>query len=350
MRDAKERTCLSIEPYRQEDGDLRLFKEASGKSFSSDSKTNGRLVGFLSPLGADRVVFEDTRKSLLQKLLKRSGYRRTETFESQKGTKLDWPRWGEKAPDGEGLFGVGNVWNVRPGHSFRMMAVADKVGPVGEMVFTDYGRFARAKANEFGTEGFGRVHAGRPPSKVLSALAVKMLDEGKRYLILGPEYAEFVRPVHPFPLMHMGSSSQKKHGHSCRPATASDLNKLAKLVSEYEDIERSEALASVTRSFNNPAFRFLLPPNEDGFALIRFMDGAQGMVNDLYVTPASQGRGVGDDLTRASIDQLSECCIDIRLNTIYPRARRLYEKYGFKVIYQDFCVALRQTVMVAPTG
>lgn len=347
MRDAKERACVSIEPSSQEDGSIRLFKEFSSTSFSSDSATTEKVGKFLSSIGADRVIFEDGRKAQLSKLLKKSGYRRVKTYEAMRGAKVTWLSWDGSIPAGVGLFGIADGWRPPTDRSFRRMRLSGRDGPVGEFFITDFGRFARAKANEFGSEGFGFVHEGKSQSQLLSMLATEFLNEGKRYLILGPEYSEFVRPVHPFPIWHMGTRSQKTHGHSCRFATGTDMNKLAKLVSEYEDIDMATALSSVTKSYFNPAYRFLLPPDEGGFALLRFMEGAQGMINDLYVTPSNQGRGIGDELTRASMDVLSESCLSIRLNTIYPRAKRLYEKYGFGVIYQDHCVALKQSTMVA---
>jgi len=347
MEDAKRKSCISIEPFLQDDGDLRLFKEFSRSSFSSDDESIRHLGEFLGSMPSDRVIFEDTRRSLLAKLLKKTGYRRVKTYDFPKGAKTSWPAWNSQTPP-EGRFGVVGDWQPQPGHSFRRMLLSDKEGVVGEMIFTDFGRFARAKANEFGSEGFGYVNDGRSPSMLLVALVGELLKERKRYLILGPEYAKHIGPIHPFPLWHMASKSQGSYGHGCRPATGSDLKALAKLVSEYEDIEKNAALASVTNSFYNPSFRFILPPEGGGFSLIKFLNGAEGMINDLYITPASQGKGIGDDLTRASLDLLSESCLNIRLNTIYPRARRLYEKYGFKVVYEDHCVALRQSTMVRP--
>jgi len=349
MQDAKGRSCVSIEPARQSDGCLRLFKEFSGSGFSTDEERIGRMNAFLSTMPADRLIFEDTRRSLLAKLLKKCGYRKVRTYDFQKGGKVSWPSWDGRVRE-EGMFGVAEGWQLQPGHAFRRLSLSDRSGAVGEIMFTDFGRFVRAKANEFGSEGFGFVHDGRSPSSLLLALAGELLNERKRYLILGPEYAEHVGPVHPFPLWHMSSSSQKSYDHGCRIATGTDLKAVAKLVSEYEDLDAGAALTSVTNSFYNPAFRFILPPDGGGFSLIKFMDNAQGMVNDLYVTPARQGKGVGDELTRASLSMLSESCLTIRLNTIYPRARRLYEKYGFKVAYEDLCVALRQSTMARAGG
>jgi hypothetical protein len=43
MEDARRKSFLSIEPVRQADGCLRLFKEASGSGFSTDEETIGRV-------------------------------------------------------------------------------------------------------------------------------------------------------------------------------------------------------------------------------------------------------------------------------------------------------------------
>ena len=278
--------------------------------------------------------------------VKKVGCRKIRTYDFRRGAKVSWPDWKWQAPPAENLFGAADGWQLPTGKAFRRMRLSDRKGEVGEMMFTDFGRFARAKANDFGSEGFGVVREGREPSELLLSLVGEMRREKKRYLILGPEYAEHCGPVHPFPLWHMVSSSHGSYGHGCRVASGTDLKELAKLVSEYEDIDPDIALDSVTKSYFNPAFRFILPPQGGGFSLIKFMDGARGMINDLYVTPAMQGKGIGDELTRASIDLLSESCLTIQLNTIYPRAMRLYEKYGFKTVYEDSCVALNQTAMV----
>lgn len=346
MQDAKGKGSVSLEPLSQEDGDLRLFKEFSGSSFPSNEITINCLSNFLRPLRANRIIFEDSRKSLLAKLLKKVGYQPVKTYDFEKGAKVSWPSWTGQEPHHAGTrFGTKEDWQLPPNHAFRVMSLSNKNGPVGEMMFSDFGRFARAKANQFGSDGFGSVQRGQSSSSLLVALVGELIKERKRYLILGPEYAEHVAPVHPFPLWHMSSISQKNYSHGCRLATGTDLKTIAMLVSEYEDIDRSTAQKNVVNTFYNPSFRFILPPEGGGFSLIKFLEGAEGMINDIYITPASQGKGIGDELTRASLSFLSKSCINVKLNTIYPRAKRLYEKYGFKVVYQDYCVALNQRIM-----
>lgn len=350
LEDSRKRSSLSIEPSFQDDGHMRLFKEISGTSFSSDNESVGRISAFLGSMGAEKVIFEDSRKSVLTKLLRKSGYRLSKTYDYPRGARIHWRAWNEPMPPDMSYFGVAMEGRVSIGQACRRLGLSDRSGAVGEIAFTDHGRFVRAKANRFGSEGFGLAERGRDPSVLLTVLVREMLRERKRYLILGPEYSRISRPIHPFPLWHMTSSSGKEYDHRCRSATDADLGILAKLVSEYEDADYGTALMGVTKNFYNQSFRYLLTPGNEGFALLRFMEAAEGMINDLYVSPSHQEKGIGDELTRGSLTALSKNCLNIHLNTIYPRARRLYEKYGFNVLYEDLCVALNQRLMIRPAA
>jgi GNAT superfamily N-acetyltransferase len=346
LEDTKKGSFLSIEPSLQDDGSMRLFKEFSGTSYSPSDESNERLAVFLDGINVKKIIFEDTRKGLLAKILKRVGYRLTKTYKFPRGTKTHWRAWNEPTPPDMRYLGIEEHGQVSICQSSRRLSLSDKDGAIGEIVFMDYGRFVRAKANRFGSEGFGLVERGRDPSILLASLVKEMIKERKRYLILGPEYSVASKPIHPFPLWHMTISPPGEYEHGCRFAAESDLGILVKLTSEYEDSDSKTALARVMKNLQNPSFRYLLAPGNEGFALIRFMEAAEGMINDLYVSPQHQGKGVGDELTRGALAALSKSCLNIHLNTIYPRAKRLYERYGLKVQYEDLCVALNQRVML----
>lgn len=346
LEDPKKGSCLSIEPSFQEDGSTRLFKEFSGTSLTLSRESIERLAAFLDGINARKVMFEDTRKGQLAKLMKKVGYQFTKTYEFPRGTKTRWRSWNEPTLPDMRYLGIEEHGQVSICQSSRRLSLSDKNGAIGEIVFMDYGRFVRAKANRHGSEGFGLVERGRDPSILLTSLVKEMVKERKRYLILGPEYSAAAKPIHPFSLWHMTISPPEKYKHGCRFAAGSDTEVLVSLTSEYEDSDSNAAAARVMKNFHNPSFRYLLSPRNEGFALIRFMEAAEGMINDLYVSPQHQGKGVGDELTRASLAALSESCLNVHLNTIYPRAKRLYERYGFKIQYEDLCVALSQRTMV----
>jgi len=350
MEDNKTKSCLSLEPSLQYDGSTRLFKEFSGTSYSPSKEKDERLTTFLNEINAKKIIFEDTRKALLTKLLKRIGYRLTKTYESPKGTKAVWRAWNEPTPPDMRYLGIEEHGQVSICQSSRRLNLSDKNGAIGEIVFTDYGRFARAKANRYGSEGFGLIEPSRDPSLLLTSLVREMIKERKRYLILGPEYSAASKPIHPFPLWHMTISAPKEYEHGCRFASESDVGALTELTSEYEDSDSKAAYERVMKNLQNPSFRYLLAQRNEGFSLIRYMEAAEGMINDLYVSPQHQGRGIGDELTRGALTALSKNCLNIHLNTIYPRAKRLYERYGFRVQYEDLCVALNQRTMTTPSA
>jgi GNAT superfamily N-acetyltransferase len=345
LEDAKGRSSLSIEPSSLEDGSVRLFKELSGTDFKPDAPTVERLAAFLDDAGVREVIFEDTRKAVLTKLLRKIGFHLVRTYDAPKGVKVRWRPWNEPTPADMRYFGVGTTGQVSLGPGNRRLALSDRQGAVGEIVFTDHGRFVRARANRFGSDGFGLVRPGADPSSLLVSLVREMAKEKKRYIILGQEYSDVSKPIHPFPLWHMVLSSPEESPHGCRPAVDADRAILVKLASQYEDTDIHAAWERVEKNLQNQSFRYILPPGSEGFALLRFMEAAEGMINDLYVPPEHQGKGIGDELTRGSISVLSKSCINVHLNTIYPRARRLYEKYGFSVQYEDLCVALNQRTM-----
>ena len=150
LEDPKKGSCLSIEPSLQEDGSTRLFKEFSGSSFSPSVESNQRLAAFLDVINTKKIIFEDTEKGLLAKLLKRIGYRLTKTYEFPKGTKTRWRAWNEPTPPDMRYLGIEEHGQVSICQSSRRLSLSDKDGAIGEIVFMDYGRFVRAKANRFG--------------------------------------------------------------------------------------------------------------------------------------------------------------------------------------------------------
>ena len=327
------------------DGFTRLFKEFSEPSFKTSKEILTRLERFLDGAGAGGVRFEDNKSGSLRSILKKLHYSNIEAYHLPKKIEVKSVGASNDVPLGMRRFGIGETPKPPCGEKIRKIEVLESGILIGSLTMSDYGRFARAKANQFGSEGFGLIAEGKDPSIVLIAVAMRLQREGKRYMILGEEYAPYVDSVHPFPLWHMRLSGKKEFDHDCRLADKSDTKLLSRLTCEYEDTDIASAISTVLKNMENPEFRYILPFQGDGFALLKFMRDADGMIHDLYISPKDQGKGIGDELTRGAIAMLSESCLSMRLNTICPRARRLYEKHGFSVEYTDYCIALNQEAM-----
>lgn len=350
LEDTDKRSCLAIEISQEETEAIRLFAVQSGPAISPAQADISRIESVFSDLGVKRVFFEDIGRSMITKLLRRMGYREAKIFELERRVQTSWPVLDDPPTSGNfRYFGVADDTSIETSKNNRRLLLRDQSGPIGEIFFTDYGRFARCKANLIDVEGFGRLFSDTEPSLLMKVLFKELKKERKRYLILGPEFGECSSEIHPFPLWHMVLSKPRRMDHGCRIATEPDKRIIATLASEYENTSQRSALTSITKKYSNSNFQYILSSRGEGFALIKFMEGAEGMLHDLYISPIYQGKGVGDELLRATISHLSENCIRLHLNTIYPRAKKLYEKYGFETIFTDLCVPLRQKMMISPT-
>ena len=350
LSDSRGTSHISIEPSVQKDGSIRLFREFSGSrySFKNDELDNLRL--FLDSQDASDVLFEDTRTRIMRKMLRRIGYKKASEYKALHNLEIKLSEIDPGISRGMQLFGTSPDSGSSNFEKMRHISMFRNGAAIGEVALTDFGLFVRAKANRFGSEGYAVAASREEMPEMLLSVVLQLRKEGKRYLILGEEYSEYTELIHPYPLWRMSLSRQKKYDHECRVAKISDWNVLAKLISEYEDAEISSVYERLTKRLASNEYRYLLTPGNEGFALIKFMEGAKGMINDLYVSPQHQAKGLGDELTRGCISHLSESCIGMHLNTIYPRARRLYEKYGFKVDYTDLSIALNQKRMTKPNA
>ncbi|HDP97055.1 MAG TPA: N-acetyltransferase [Euryarchaeota archaeon] len=346
LSDRTGRSHLSIEMSGDRGGAARLFTALSGSSFMPAKSDLGRIEAALSGLDASQAEFEDVGKALLRRALGKMNFKAEQKPRPQRYSRISWLR--PNGPDLPGefeIFGVHPDVDARAKSGMRRMRLRHAGKEIGEMLFTDYGRFARCKSNESGMEGFCRCRSHEELSEIFTVAYRALGSEGKRYLIFGSEFADYLDCVHPFPLWHMALESPTDLDHRCRAASKADADLLARLTSEYEDSPQQTALRGVSRRLLDPSFKYVLSGNGEGFALLKFKEGAEGLLHDLFVTPSQQGRGFGEQLVRASLSMMSSTCIRIHLNTIYPRALRLYTKYGFRIDYTDHCVALDQVIM-----
>ena len=133
-----------------------------------------------------------------------------------------------------------------------------------------------------------------------------------------------------------------------RPATQSDLPALAQLLAELVETIEDEAGIDRTRVHKNCQALLSAP---DSFILVAEMgntivglvnfnlrqallhSGPSALIDELIVTEAFRGKGVGTQLVDAAVEQCKQlgCCeIEVSTETANDRARAFYQRCGFE--------------------
>jgi GNAT superfamily N-acetyltransferase len=129
-----------------------------------------------------------------------------------------------------------------------------------------------------------------------------------------------------------------------RLATPADVETIAKLLIEFRDWWNSPEPpdevfhTTVAKLIHDPNTDFLLAGEDQGVAQLRYRLSAWGgredcWLEDVYVTDAARGTGLGRALTQAAIERARErgCqAIELDVNEQNTRAHALYVSCGFK--------------------
>ncbi len=129
-------------------------------------------------------------------------------------------------------------------------------------------------------------------------------------------------------------------------ATLHDLDKLTPLFDGYRMFYKQRSNLEAARNFLSERFKkndsiiFLaLDENENGLGFTQLYPSFSSVamqrtyiLNDLYVTSESRGKGVGEALmTRAKSFAIQEGCRGLTLETAHDNpAQKLYERLGWK--------------------
>lgn len=130
-------------------------------------------------------------------------------------------------------------------------------------------------------------------------------------------------------------------------AKTDDLDRLMRLVSDYHGEEGIDQSEDTRRAAILPLLEgsphgviYLMGPSRApiGYVVVCFgwsieFGGMDGFVDEIYVRPAVRGRGIGTEVLHTLPKALAKAgmkAIHLEVGNENPRARKLYEKLGFK--------------------
>lgn len=167
----------------------------------------------------------------------------------------------------------------------------------------------------------------------------------KSWAVFSTDLDRMVQHFKPALAYRMELDSPGKFEHSVQPLSRDNRADALVFFSEYYDEGWLPASLRLRKMARDKAYSIFL--TDGGFVVVRLEKDA-GLIYDIYVTPSKQGTGVGDELMKCALDYLSGRVDKVYLHTSYPRAKQLYEKFGFRVVSSHLVIRLDELSLTPP--
>jgi GNAT superfamily N-acetyltransferase len=335
--------ALSLEFIELRDGVARAFPRWSPRGLKLSESSGKRLSDALSSKSYSRILVQDNKKGLLRRTLSPEGWEVGRAIEPRLNhscsavTTYDLPV-DETLQDADGQKpDISNTSHM----SGMSLDLGDRKAWA---FFTDDGETARIVS-----EGERMLVASSHEDLAVAAdcLVHYLTTMKKSWAVFSTDMGRFIRKFDPMTMWRLALDRPTGHEHRGQPASGANRSSLVKLFSEYYDEPTMHSLFRLRRLKidRNYAVYYI----DGGFVITR-LDGDTGLIYDIYVTPSRQGEGIGAELMRCGITDLAGKVSTCYLHTSYPRAKRLYEKFGFKPVYSQLGIRLDEISLKPPSA
>ena len=334
--------CLELMPLVE--GRARAFVRCSPRNPSLGDENGRGLSDALLGTGYSRLLLQDTGRKLLRRTLSPHGWKVEKAIEPRMERKYTVVATSDLPLDEDLIDQDGNpVELAETGHMIGLCSEHD--GRSTWAFYTDEGETARVMTSA--PRKTGMIVATDPESigPATNQLVRFLAIAKKSWAVFSRDMEEHISHHHPTPAFRMELEPPERQEHSVPCLSKANRKQAVALFSEYYDESTLAAGTRVRRLRRDPAYSVFL--TESGFVIVRFEKDA-GLLYDIYVTPSQQGNGIGDELMRCAIDAASERVNTMYLHTSFPRARRLYEKYGFRETSSHLVLRLDEVALTPP--
>jgi len=336
--------AVSIEFEPLGEGFARGFLRFSPRNPKLSLESAERLSAELSRRPYAKMLVQDSKKGLLRRSLSRTGWRmapaipRAAPAKCSMVTTYDVPI-DERLVDSEG---------AKPefANTQNMQGICVDVGGRSAWAFySDEGGTARILYE--GERRTGMLIGERSEDLTVAADALVrfLASAGKSWAVFSMNMGRFIRHFSPMTMRRMVLDNPRPFDHAAARVSRANKGAAVRLFSEYYDESFVQARLRLRRFRSDPNYQVFLV--DGGFVITR-LEGDTGLVYDIYVTPARQGQGLGAELMRCALTSLAGRVSSVYLHTSYPRARRLYERFGFRTVYSQLGIRLDEMLMTPP--
>ena len=310
-----------------------------------DSTSSKQLHDALLRTGLDHILLTDNTKKIVQKALSTHGWSMKRAIVPTVDRKCTVCTTYDLPLDESLRDDNGEIPQLRDTN--HMIGIGIDLGPrMAWGFYTDNGDTARIVSE--GSRKQGMMVASTEEDLVHAAdcLLRFLAVSRKRWAVFSTNMGRFIRQHDPMVMWRMVLDDPKGHNHSVRPLSKDNRKGMIRLFSEYYDEGALAASMRLRRMSSDPNYSQFI--TDGGFVIVR-KEGETGLIYDIYVTPSRQGEGLGGELMRCALSSLAGRTTSVYLHTSYPRAKALYEKFGFKTVYSQLAVRLDEMTLVPPS-
>ncbi len=337
--------AVSLELMPLHDKVARAFLRQSPRNPRFSRETAARISEELAARPYDRILLQDTKRGLMRRTASSVGWNVRAAVDSSFGsgcslvTTYDLPiderltDHSGRTPDISGTVELSGISADLPG------------GGRAWAFYTDDGETARILDEDGRRQGFFVAYRDEDLPAAAECLVRFLAASKKSWAVFSMDMGRFVRKYDPMTMIRMSLDDPKAFDHAALPVSVDNKSELLRLFSEYYDEPLLQSRFRLRRFRSDKHYSIHMV--EGGFVINRF-EGNLGLIYDIYVTPASQGHGLGTQLMRCALSEFAGRVPTCYLHTSYPRAKRLYEKFGFRAVHAQLGIRLDEIALEPP--
>jgi GNAT superfamily N-acetyltransferase len=322
----------------------RAFLRCSPRNLRLDEESARRFGACLADSGFSRIFVQDNKSGFMKRTLSGNGWDVAKAIDSRVKHRYNIVATSDLPLEEDLIDHRGEPLDLtNTGHMVGLQLELE--GRKVWAFYSDDGDAARVLPS--GDARTGMLAGFSEEDTLLAAdqLVRFFATAKKSWAVFSVELEDMIRQFQPTPTHRMELEAPSKQDHSVEPLSRDNKKEAIALFSEYYDEGSLTALLRLRRMARDKAYSVFVA--DGGFVIVRF-DKDMGLIYDIYVTPSKQGGGVGGELMRCALDSLSGRVEKVYLHTSYPRAKKLYEKFGFGVASSHLVIRLDEVVLTPP--
>lgn len=330
---------LELVPVRERVA--RAFLRQSPRAPKLSDASVERLVRELDARPYDRIVVQDSRKGLVRKLMTGTGWDAKRAIPDRPEGKCTPVRTFDLPLDEDLLDSDGMKPDISNTSSMSGIAVSIG-GSKGWAFYTEEADQARIISESERRQGFLVARRSDDLSMVADCLVRFLAASRKSWAVFSMDMGRFVRKFDPVTMFRMSLDGPKGFEHAAVPVSDNNKGELLRLFSEYYDESMIQSRFRLRKFRADKNYSMFVV--KGGFVINR-LEGESGLIYDIYVSPARQGEGLGNELIKCALTDFVGKASSCYLHTSYPRAKRLYEKFGFRAVYSQLAIRLDELAL-----